>query len=302
MRNEYLHTVITILALTAALVAGAVLWERADNMRALTVMAENLSSSEQEKQLLAEELMAQIEQYATDKEALEHEIERLTALYELYKSRELYAKEKVAYLTFDDGPSANITTQVLDILKFYDIKATFFLVGNKCSEYPEVVKRIYQEGHAIGNHSTSHDYYTIYRNLDSFVADFMQTQEIIYSITGEYPTLYRYAGGSLTARNLAGSATQKQFDDYLWGRGVQYFDWNIDSGDASNGVVTVESIIGKTIYKLQNRQRAIILMHDTKYRQTTVDALPTIIETLLEQGYKFSPLQALQFTVQHLND
>lgn len=254
---------------------------------------------QEENNMQAEKLNQKQEDFAKELSELEAELERVTRLKGVLERRDAYATEKIIYLTFDDGPSVNVTNEILDVLEDYGIKATFFVIGSRCHTHPEVLQRIHAAGHAIGNHTYSHDYKSIYRNLDTFVRDFQTAQEAIFSITGEYPTLYRYAGGSLTARNYAGRLARAQFDQYLWEQGVQFFDWNIDSWDAKGGKVTVDSITKQAIMQLRNRQRAIILMHDFKYRHSTAQALPTIIETLLERGYEFSVLSATGYTVQH---
>ena len=247
----------------------------------------------------AEKLVKVQEDFARGVSQLKAELEQMPGLKKDYQGLDDCATEKVIYLTFDDGPSASVTNDILDVLDHYGIKATFFVIGARALAYPEVVRRIHAAGHAIGNHTYNHNYKSIYRNLDTFTKDFQAAQEAVFSVIGEYPQLYRYAGGSLTARNYAGRATRKHFDQYLWQQGVQYFDWNIDSGDARGGKVTVDSITGQTIRQLKNRQKAIILMHDFKYRQSTAKALPGIIETLLEKGYVFSTLSPSGFTVQH---
>jgi len=276
---------------------------------AMESLEEDLASAEQtilalqeENRILEEKLIQVQEGYEGELTELGAELERVTRLNEVLQQRDAYSSEQVIYLTFDDGPSANVTGKILDILDYYEIKATFFVIGARCLTQPELIKRIHASGHAIGNHTYNHDHKNIYRNIDTFTSDFHATQEAIHSIIGEYPRLYRYAGGSLTSRNHAGRTSQAQFNQYLWQQGMQYFDWNIDSGDARGGTtVTVDSIIGNTINQLRNRQKAIVLMHDFKYRQSTVEALPTIIETLLERGYKFESLSPTGYTVHHSN-
>ena len=86
------------------------------------------------------------------------------------KIREIYnKKEKVAYLTFDDGPTKTITPKVLDILEEEDVKATFFVIGKSVESYPEIVKRAYEEGHYIANHGYSHDNNKLYKSEESFI-------------------------------------------------------------------------------------------------------------------------------------
>ena len=84
--------------------------------------------------------------------------------------------KKIAYLTFDDGPSRTVTPQILDILAKYDIKATFFVVGKYAEKNPDILRRIYEEGHVIGNHTYSHNYNYIYKNVSNFVRELDATQ------------------------------------------------------------------------------------------------------------------------------
>lgn len=300
------YTSIALVLLVAVAGIGFLNTYRAQEISAaleadLAAARETILVLQEENSNLSEKLAQAQERYAEEKSELEAELARMTRLYEVVNRRDAYAAEKVVYLTFDDGPSAQVTDDILDILDYYGIKATFFVIGYKALNNPEVVKRIHAAGHAIGNHTYSHDYGSIYRNLDTFSADFHEAQEAIYSVIGEYPRLYRYAGGSLTARNYAGRSSRAEFDQYLWQHGVQFFDWNVDSGDASTGTVTVDSIIVRTLSQVRNRQKVIILMHDYRFRQTTAEALPTIIETLLERGYEFAPLTPTGYTAQHSN-
>lgn len=253
-----------------------------------------------EKNDITDSLEFQLEEQAKKLEAIIAELERTTDLYEIYKNRHEETTDKVIYLTFDDGPSDQVTEQVLDILAYYDIKATFFVTGKASLENPDILKRIFKEGHAIGNHSRTHIYEQIYASTEAFKKDFLETQEIIFDIIGQYPTLYRYPGGSLTARNFAGRHIQREFDQVLMNHGVQYFDWNIDSGDASAEYATIQAIESNAIFQLRNKQEAIVLMHDTNSKLNTVRALPRIIETYIERGYKFEVLTPTGFTVQHL--
>ena len=104
---------------------------------------------------------------------------------------------KIAYLTFDDGPSIN-TGKILDILKRYDIKATFFVVGRSDDNSKNLYKRIVKEGHAIGNHTYSHEYKTLYSSEENFLSDFKKLEHHIYDITGIKMDIMRFPGGSNT--------------------------------------------------------------------------------------------------------
>ena len=110
-------------------------------------------------------------------------------------------KTKTMYLTFDDGPSAEYTDTILDVLAKYDIKATFFLVGDNVEKRPEVAKRIAEEGHTIGIHCYAHAYDDIYDSVDSYVEDFEKAYQVIYEITGVEVKIFRFPGGSVNEYN-----------------------------------------------------------------------------------------------------
>lgn len=110
------------------------------------------------------------------------EIERIAR--EKAKKEEFDKNRKIAYLTFDDGPSSQSTDAILDILGEYNIKATFFVVGKMVVNYPEVLQRTLEEGHAIGNHSYSHDYGYIYHSGKNFMRDINLADEAIKNALG----------------------------------------------------------------------------------------------------------------------
>ncbi|WP_243641253.1 polysaccharide deacetylase family protein [Xylanivirga thermophila] len=191
---------------------------------------------------------------------------------------------KVAYLTFDDGPSKN-TPQILDILKQQDVKATFFVIGNLAEQKPDIIKREVAEGHAIGNHTYSHDYKSIYQNPDALLQDMHKTEDVLKSILGsEYECkLFRFPGGSFGEK-------LKPYKDKLDELGYNYADWNALNGDAEGRNIPVETLISKVKKTTNNKNRVIILMHDAGAKKTTVQALPAIIEYLKGQGYEFKTL------------
>lgn len=265
--------------------------DQAKTIENLNDKIDQLTINESELNLKVHELKKRLKETNED-------LDRVSMLYKTYRKQHDENSDKVIYLTFDDGPSENVTKEILDILKNYDIKATFFVTGKSAQANPEILKRTFSEGHAIGNHSHTHIYNSIYSSIENFAADFVIAQTIIESIIDYSPDLYRFPGGSVTARNIGGNSFN-EFTNYLWDQGVQYFDWNIDSGDASADFVPVKTIEGQSIFQLRNKPEAIVLMHDTNSKATTVKALPRIIETYIEKGYRFDVLTATGFTVQH---
>lgn len=194
-----------------------------------------------------------------------------------------YTKEKVAYLTFDDGPDAKNTPAILDILANYGVKATFFVTGTMCENNPDVLKRIFNEGHAIGNHSYSHDYNKLYASTDSFLAEITKTDEIIHSIVGVRPLNIRAPGGTIG-----------MFTDEFWpmlkANGYVEHDWNVSTEDSTperpSAARELEHVDNQTMNGVKDGA-AIVLMHSTTGKENTVSALPSIIMLLQERGYTF---------------
>lgn len=180
------------------------------------------------------------------------------------------------YLTFDDGPSGN-TDRILDILADYDVKATFFVVGKEEEEYQALYKRIVEEGHTLAMHSYSHKYNEIYQSVESYSADLSRLQEFLYDTTGVWCRYCRFPGGS---SNSVSRVDMHELITYLDEQDMSYFDWNISSGDAASSYISPEEIIRNCTAKLREYDEAIILMHDASDKNSTVRALPELIETI----------------------
>mgnify|MGYP002512657139 CR=1 FL=1 len=180
------------------------------------------------------------------------------------------------YLTFDDGPSSN-TERILDILAQYDVKATFFVVGREEERYQELYQRIVADGHTLGMHSYSHKYDEIYQSVDSYAQDLSRLQEFLYETTGVWCRYCRFPGGS---SNTVSGVDMYDLIAYLDEQDITYFDWNVSSGDASNSYISEEAIINNCMTTLPKYQESIILMHDASNKNTTVEALPALIERI----------------------
>lgn len=180
------------------------------------------------------------------------------------------------YLTFDDGPSSN-TGRILDILAEYDVKATFFVVGKEEEKYQSLYKRIVEEGHTLGMHSYSHKYNEIYQSVDSYAQDMSKLQDFLYELTGVECKFARFPGGS---SNAVSKVDMHELIDYLNEQGIVYFDWNISSGDASSSYISTDTILNNCLAQLPQHKECIILMHDATNKDTTVEALPILIEQI----------------------
>jgi peptidoglycan/xylan/chitin deacetylase (PgdA/CDA1 family) len=190
---------------------------------------------------------------------------------------------KVIYLTFDDGPGP-WTNELLDVLKKYDVKATFFVIN---SGYPDVLKRIVSEGHAIGVHSVTHDYSTIYESPEAFFDDLLSMQRLIEEYTGVTTTLMRFPGGSSNTVSCFSPGIMTYLTQAVEDMGFQYFDWNVDSNDAG-GARKAETVFKNVCQGVQRQRISVVLQHDVK--DFSVQAVERIIQWGLENGYTFLPL------------
>jgi peptidoglycan/xylan/chitin deacetylase (PgdA/CDA1 family) len=243
-----------------------------------------------EAQKLSESILLMSEKSAINV-ALEHEKE-LMETQKLENERlerervEANKNRKVVYLTFDDGPSEKTTPKILDILKEYDVKATFFVVGNLAEKNPDMVKRIHEEGHVIGNHSYTHNYKHIYSSTTNFLNEMSTTEKVLKDILGDgYETkVIRFPGGSFGNKKV-------NFRKAAIKNGYSYYDWNSLNGDAEGHNIPKNKLIERFKYTSKNKNTLTVLMHDTNAKKTTVDALPEIIEYLQQNGYKFDTLK-----------
>ncbi len=205
--------------------------------------------------------------------------------------------EKKVYLTFDDGPSSN-TDQILDILKEYDVKATFFVVGKTDERSVKAYQRIVEEGHTLAMHSYSHKYDEIYESKAAFAKDLNSLQEYLYETTGVWPRIYRFPGGS---SNTVSRVDMQELIEYLTDIGITYFDWNVASGDAVSRTLPADTIVDNCLSGIEKQKESVILMHDASNKGTTVEALPRIIEAIREQGdTEILPITDETVPVQHI--
>lgn len=199
---------------------------------------------------------------------------------EIIRQVHLSSPQKVIALTFDDGPSPDITPQVLKILKDKNITATFFLVGQNLEKFPQIGQQIQADGHALGNHTWHH----WFRHMREWIAaqEIESTAQLIYEITGVRTTLFRPPYGH----------RYNGLVDYALKRKDVVVLWSVDSGDWRGKDVSVEGLVEQVLKEAQ--PGAIILMHDSGGdNNKIVQALPTIIEQLSDRGYTFMSVPQL---------
>ena len=203
-------------------------------------------------------------------------------------------KEKIAFLTFDDGPSKN-TEKILEILKEENVKATFFVNGRETDFAKKMYTRMIEEGHTIGNHTYSHEYKKIYKSEENFMTDVEKLNRHIYDITGYNTDIFRFPGGSNNIINRKYSNSSKnefmeRLSKKVTNSGYSYIDWTVDSKDATKSTEKVEVIVSSTLSEALSQKYPVILFHDAPAKTTTVEALKTIIKSLKSNGYKIESL------------
>lgn len=199
-------------------------------------------------------------------------------------------KQKIIYLTFDDGPSVN-TDKVLEILKKNNIKATFFVIGQNQDKY----KKIVDEGHTIALHTYTHDYKKIYASESAFFEDLYKIRDAVKAKTGIDSKIIRFAGGS--SNHKASKNLKMNIIKRLTREGFVYHDWNCDSTDASGNKVPVSKLIANATSC--SSKEINLLMHDSLPKKTTVEALQKIIDYYRAKGYKFEKITMNSFKAQH---
>lgn len=206
------------------------------------------------------------------------------------KVEDIYKKDGVrnVFLTFDDGPTSNITPQILEILDDYQVKATFFVLGKQAEANPDILKSIVEKGHAIGIHSYGHDY-NMYNSLELFNKDLDLSIKALKNVLGEdFSTrLYRFPGGSGGKKQI--------FKDRIKDVNYHYVDWNALTGDSEAGAnKTPDKLLERlkeSIVLNGNPEDLVVLMHDSATKQISVEALPAVIEYFKTQNFNFKTMK-----------
>ena len=209
------------------------------------------------------------------------------------EERKVYVKNKeagsrVIYLTFDDGPGA-YTNQLLDILKKYNVKVTFFVTGKGDDS---IIKREYDEGHTVALHTNTHNYNYIYSSQENYFEDLYAIRNRVKRITGIESNIIRFPGGT---SNTVSKISMRELAKEVTNRGFYYFDWNVSSGDAG-GTTTSDGVYNNVISNLKSGS-SVVLQHDIK--KFSVDAVERIIQYGLDNGYTFKALDETSPVVHH---
>lgn len=203
--------------------------------------------------------------------------------------------EKIVFLTFDDGPSTTVTTDVLKTLNKHDVKATFFVMGQTIERSGEkgqkLLKEMYESGHSIGNHTYSHDYKKLYPsgklNLDNFVEDLAKNEKLIQDALGisSYHTrVFRAPGGTMSWKNM------QSLKDYSMVNNLYPIDWNALNKDSEGKKKTPEQLVAEAVKYSEGKDMVVLLMHDTYGKENTAKSLDSLINWYKKNGYSFKTL------------
>ncbi len=195
-------------------------------------------------------------------------------------------EEKIAYLTFDDGPTLRATEKILDILKEENVKATFFVIGKYVKKHPELVKRAYEEGHYIANHGYNHDNNKLYESSDSFISEIKNTDIEIGNAIGvdNYCShVFRFPNGYMSPNN---KTKKKEASKLLSDMNYTYIDWNCLNNDSVKKYSHAQ-LLNNLKKSAKNKGTLVVLMHDTSDVNDTPSILKDSINYLREQEYEF---------------
>ncbi len=191
----------------------------------------------------------------------------------------LAIEKKEIYLTFDDGPSTRVTGRILDVCKEEGVKATFFIVGERVAGREEVLKRIADEGHAVGVHSYTHRYREIYASDDALLADVRRCKKLIEERAGVTPAVYRFPGGGTKENERRKALLEKE--------GLTAIAWNAVCGDEEIPHASAEVLVETAMKTAKGKRRVVLLLHDSAPHRATAEALPAIIAHFRDMGYVF---------------
>ena len=259
-----------------------------------------IKKAQEEQNIIEEEKQARIQ--AEEQEKLEQEKteqqarmqtnttsfteEQMQIIENIYNAPE---GEKRVFLTFDDGPTQAVTPFILDLLKQENIKATFFVLGNRVKANPELIKREFEEGHYIANHGHTHKYSTIYQNPQTVLDEYNYTEQCIQEALGINnfnSKVFRFPGGSNGGYY---NSIKQEAKELLKENNIAYLDWNCLSKDAE-GANTKEQLLQNVIDTAGTKNSLVILMHDASDKILTYETLPEVIKYLRENGYTFMNL------------
>jgi len=210
---------------------------------------------------------------------------------------EASSKQRIMYLTFDDGPSEH-TREILDILNKYHIKATFFVTGMN-ADYSHMIHTIQEEGHAIGLHSFSHDYEQIYSSVEAYFDDLGKISALVKAETGTISNIIRFPGGSSnTVSKQYSEGIMTKLSEQCQNLGYAYYDWNADNGDG-DASLSADALYENVMKRIQGKDEVMLLLHDGSENHNTLLSLDQTLQELIRQGFEFRIIDKQMTSVFH---
>ena len=288
-KSNVKKAVLIIIALITITGIVSTTWAYVDNQR--KIKAEQLKIEEEKRKAEEEKKKYTV---GTSHEGKKYSYDASVVAEKLKKYDYSNNGEKIVFLTFDDGTSTTNTPKVLDILKKEGVKATFFITGQNV-EYGgekarDLIKQEFNEGHAIANHSYTHDVKKLYPNrvldIDAFKADFEKNDKMLKEVLGKYfsTRVIRCPGGYGSWKGM------EPLDKYLDENKMISIDWTSLNADAEGKKKNAKELANYAIKTSEGKEMVVLLMHDTYGKEETVKALPAIIKYFKDNGYEFKTL------------
>ena len=289
-KSNVKKAVLIIIALITITGIVSTTWAYVDNQR--KIKAEQLKIEEEKRKAEEEKKKYTV---GTSHEGKKYSYDASVVAEKLKKYDYSNNGEKIVFLTFDDGTSTTNTPKVLDILKKDGVKATFFITGQNV-EYGgekarDLIKQEFNEGHAIANHSYTHDVKKLYPNrvldIDAFKEDFEKNDKMLKEVLGKYfsTRVIRCPGGYGSWKGM------EPLDEYLDENKMISIDWTSLNADAEGKKKNAKELADYAIKTAEGKEMVVMLMHDTYGKEETVKALPTIIKYFKDNGYEFRTLK-----------
>lgn len=254
--------------------------ENYKKMQELKFLEKERKKKEKENKIKAEDAKLKLTSTAQkERKGFKYNIEAQKEIDEIFDSN-----KKEVYLTFDDGPS-KYTNKILDELKKTNVKATFFILGTNIEGRENEIRRIYNEGHTIANHSYSHRYEDIYKNPEATLKEYNKTEKKLKKILGKdfNSNLFRFPGGSVGGYY---EKQKKKSREYFNKKNIAFVDWNALTDDSVGADTTKEQI--KVFNETRKGEKAlIVLQHDSYTSDKTAGTVKVIIEQLKKEKYVF---------------
>ena len=288
-KSNVKKAVLIIIALITITGIVSTTWAYVDNQR--KIKAEQLKIEEEKRKAEEEKKKYTV---GTSHEGKKYSYDASVVAEKLKKYDYSNNGEKIVFLTFDDGTSTTNTPKVLDILKKEGVKATFFITGQNV-EYGgekarDLIKQEFNEGHAIANHSYTHDVKKLYPNrvldIDAFKEDFEKNDKMLKEVLGKYfsTRVIRCPGGYGSWKGM------EPLDKYLDENKMISIDWTSLNADAEGKKKNAKELANYAIKTSEGKEMVVLLMHDTYGKEETVKALPAIIKYFKDNGYEFKTL------------